>query len=116
MNDGAAYLASQQAAEDAAQAKAMIVVRGFQHDTATVAERQEYARAVHVLYPEAQVPPRVVGFGILIVFAFAVAGGIRGIFDPWGGALVSAFQWGVGAGSVMAVAVLLWAGFVLAFW
>lgn len=66
---------------EARRATCIGLVRGFEHDTATVAERQEYAACVERLYPSELSPGAVIALKVVIVCA--LLGTCFGAWKGW---------------------------------
>jgi hypothetical protein len=90
-NSAAANAAAAAARRDACRAS----VKGYEHDTATVTEMQQYAGCVERLHPQPLSDPAVWGVKLLIVLCFSgffVCGWYakRYEWDGWSGALMAA--------------------------
>ena len=70
-----ASIAANQAAQARKAAQCVGVMDGFTHSTATVEQRQEYAKCVGLLYPSADaISPAAVGLLLITVLLGAISG------------------------------------------
>lgn len=113
--------AANAAAQEAARKACMGYVRGYEHDSATVAEMREYAGCIGRLHPGpmSEETLGVAKFAVLVMFAAIVAGIVwerreRSMSDSWFGAVFGGGMIGLFFGAVGLLAVAgVWWGVVL---
>jgi hypothetical protein len=95
--------AANAAAEESARKACMAVVRGYEHDRASVAEMREYAGCIDRLYPTPMVPGDLMVWKVVV--AVLLIGMAIGMVREWRGTFTSGRIEAVMTGSVIGLCV-----------
>lgn len=106
------------AAQDAARKACAALVRGYEHDRATVSEMREYAGCIARLHPEPMSGDELVAakLAVAVIFAAMVAGIVwerreRMVSDGWFGAVLGgSFIGGIFGATGLLVVAGVWFG------